>query len=147
MGIIIKSIQVWDLLLEVQLQPEVDDTHKLRLAASGQYSAKSSYGSLLMGATLFEPCERIWESWPPPKCRMFLWLVVHKQCWTTNRLARRGLPHPDKCPPCDQEDESTDVDHLLVSCVFARQFRYLLLRQIGLHSLAPQPIDSRFDSW
>jgi hypothetical protein len=27
-GIIIKYIQVWDLLLEIQLQSEVDDTHK-----------------------------------------------------------------------------------------------------------------------
>jgi hypothetical protein len=48
MGIIIEYIQVWDLLLEVQLQPKVDDTHKWRLAASGQYSAKLSYDSLFM---------------------------------------------------------------------------------------------------
>jgi hypothetical protein len=53
----------------------------------------------------------------------------------TFRLARRGLPHPKKCPLCDQEDET--MDHLLVSCIFARQFWYLLLRQVGLHSLAP----------
>jgi hypothetical protein len=72
MGIIVEYIQGLDLLLEVQLQPEVDDTHKWRLAASGQYSAKSSYDSLFMGATLFEPCDRIWKSWAPTKCRMFL---------------------------------------------------------------------------
>jgi hypothetical protein len=30
------------------------------------------------------------------------------------------------------------MDHLLVTCVFAREFWYLLLRQFGLHSLAPQ---------
>jgi hypothetical protein len=59
MGIIVGYIQVWDLLLEVQLQPEVDDTHKWRLAASGQYSTKLSYESVFMGATLFELCDRI----------------------------------------------------------------------------------------
>jgi hypothetical protein len=145
MGIIIEYIQVWDLLLEVQLQPEVDDTHKWRLVASGQYLAKSSYDNLFMGATLFELCERIWKSWAPPKCHMFLWLVAHKWCWTADRLVRRGLPHPNKCPLCDQEDES--INHLLVPCVFARHFWYLLLRQIGLHSFAPQPTDLSFDSW
>jgi hypothetical protein len=75
MGISVEYIQVWDLLLEVQLQPEVEDIHKWRLAASGQYSAKSNYESLFLGATSFEPCERIWKSWAPPKCRMFLWLA------------------------------------------------------------------------
>jgi hypothetical protein len=60
-------IQVCDLLLEVQLQPEVEDTHKWRLVASGQYSVKSSYESLFLGATLFERCEGIWKSWAPPK--------------------------------------------------------------------------------
>jgi hypothetical protein len=42
----------------------------------------------------------------PPKCRMFLWLVAHTPCWTVDRRARRGLPHLDKCPLCDQEDET-----------------------------------------
>ena len=39
------------------------------------------------------------------------------------------------------------INHLLVSCVFARQFWYLLLRQVGLHSFSPQPSDTSFDSW
>jgi hypothetical protein len=55
MEIIVEYIQVWDLLLEVQLQLEVEDIHKWRLAASGQNSAKSSYESLFLGATSFEP--------------------------------------------------------------------------------------------
>ena len=46
---------------------------------------------------------------------------------------------------CDQEDET--IDHLLVSCVFARQFWYHLLRQVRLHSLAPQPSETTFDNW
>jgi hypothetical protein len=39
------------------------------------------------------------------------------------------------------------IDHLLVSCVLARQFWYHLLRQVGLHLLAPQPTDYVFDDW
>ena len=98
-----------------------------------------------MGSTRFGPYERIWRTWAPPKCRFFLWLVAHNRSWTADRLARRGLPHPEQCPLCDQEDET--INHLLVSCVFARQFWYHFLRQVGLHSLSPQPSDTSFDSW
>jgi hypothetical protein len=49
-----------------------------------------------------------------------MWQVAHKRRWTVDRLARRGMDHPEKCPMCDQEDEI--IDHLLVACVFARQF-------------------------
>jgi hypothetical protein len=65
-----------------------------------------------------KPCERIWKSWASRKCQFFLWLTSHKRCWTIDHLACQGLPHPDKCPLCDQEDEN--IDHLLVSCVFSR---------------------------
>ena len=74
-----------------------------------------------------------------------MWLVAHNKCWTADRLARRGLPHPEQCPLCDQHDET--INHILVSCVFARQFWYFLLRQVRLHVLAPQPSDSSFDGW
>jgi hypothetical protein len=143
--IIVEYIQLWELLLDIQLQPEVEDTHFWRLSANGKYSAKSGYDHLFMGATLFKPCERIWKSWAPPKCRFFLWLAVHKRYWTAHRLARWGLTHPDKCPLYDQEDEN--IDHLLVSCVFSRQVWYYALRQVDLHSLAPQPTDLVFDDW
>ncbi|KAL5674584.1 hypothetical protein ACJX0J_018890 [Zea mays] len=43
-------------------------------------------GSLSVGALadflriwdLFEPFERIWKTWAPPKCRFFLWLWWHQ---------------------------------------------------------------------
>jgi hypothetical protein len=123
----------------------VDDAHKWRLDSGGQYSSKSAYDNLHLGATLFLPCERIWKSWAPPNCKMFMWLVAHKRCWTADRLARCGLALPEKCLLCDQEDET--IDHLLVAWVFARQFWYLVLRQVGLHSLAPEPNDLIFYEW
>jgi hypothetical protein len=58
-AIIAEYIQLWDLLDEVQLQEEVDDTHKWRFDTSGQYSAKSAYDNLFLGATLVQPYERI----------------------------------------------------------------------------------------
>jgi hypothetical protein len=64
---------------------------------------------------------------------------------TADRLAQHGLPHPERCPLCDQAEES--IDHLLVSCVFSRQFWFHMLHQIGLHMLAPQLNEHSFDSW
>jgi hypothetical protein len=60
--LILEYIQLLDLLNVVQLQPEVDDSHIWKLAATGKYSAKSNYESLFLGATLFKPYERVWKS-------------------------------------------------------------------------------------
>jgi hypothetical protein len=50
------------------------------------------------------------------------------------------MNHSEKCPLCEQEAET--LNHLLVSCAFAREFWYYLLRKFGMHSLAPQPTES-----
>jgi hypothetical protein len=81
----------------------------------------------------------------PPKCHFFLWLVAHNKCWTTDRMQKRGMNHPVRCPLCDQEPKS--IDHLLVSCVFSRVFWYRLLRKFGLHSLSPQQVETSFFGW
>jgi hypothetical protein len=39
------------------------------------------------------------------------------------------------------------MNHLLVSCVFARIFWYNLLRKFGLDNLAPQPGLTSFLEW
>ena len=65
------------------------------------------------------------------------------QCWTTDRLARQGLPHPAQCPLYDQEEET--INHLLVSCVFAQQFWFYLLQHFGIQQLCPHPSDYSFD--
>jgi len=89
---------------------------------------------MFIGSTHFRPWERIWKSWAPGKCKFFMWLATHNRCWTVDQLARKGLPHPECCPLCDQMDET--IDHLLVSCVFTRQFWFRLLRSVGLQILA-----------
>jgi len=58
------------------------------------------------------------KTWVPAKCCFFLWLLAHKRCGTSDCLARRGLPHPEKCPLCDQANKS--IGHLLIACVFLK---------------------------
>jgi hypothetical protein len=74
-----------------------------------------------------------------------MWLVAHNKCWTADRLAHCGLPHPEYCPLCDQDEET--IDHLLVHCVFAREFWFNLFRQVGLQILSPQPTELSFHAW
>jgi len=56
-----------------------------------------------IGAIQFKPWEKIWKSWASGKCKFFMWLVAHDKCWMADRLARKGLPHPEHCLLCDQE--------------------------------------------
>ena len=77
---------------------------------------------------------------------LFLYVAVaHNKCWTADRLAKRGLPHPDRCPMCDQESET--INHLLIGCSFAREFWHRFLSQVGLQALSPQLSDSSFYDW
>ena len=139
--VILDFLSLWDLIYDFQLQPDIEDSHIWRFSSSGQYSAKSAYENFFIGSTQFGPYERIWKSWAPPKCRFFMWLVAHDWCWTADRLARRGLPHPEQCLLCDQEEEA--INHLLVSCVFTRQFWFFLSILVSIsfpHSLQIHPL-------
>jgi hypothetical protein len=66
----------------------------------------------------------------------FVWLVAHNRCWTVDRLAGRGLPHPEHCPLYDQ---AKTIDHLLVRCVFAREFWFHFFSRIGLQAFPRNP--------
>lgn len=71
--------------------------------------------------------------------------MVHNRCWTADWLSPRGLPHPESCPLCDQEQET--IQHILVYCVFARQFWFLLLQRVGLAIPSSQTTGTSFDVW
>jgi hypothetical protein len=119
LDVLVEYLGHWDLLADRELNPDLEDSHIWQFSSSGKYSAKSAYEAMFVGAICFQPWERIWKSWAPGKCKFFMWLVAHNKCWTADRLAKRGLPHPEKCPLCDQEEET--INHLILSCVFARQ--------------------------
>jgi hypothetical protein len=128
----------------VILRPGTSDKFFWRFSISRQYSAKSAYDITFCGSTIFRPFERVCKSWAPAKRKFFMWLVLQGRCWTADRL-RRGLPHPTACPLCDQEDKN--INHILVSCVFTRQFWFHLLLWLGLAALCPSPSEDSLDEW
>ena len=74
-----------------------------------------------------------------------MWLAVRNRCWTAYHLQKRGLPHPEHCPLCDQEEET--IQHILISCVSARQFWYAMLQPINLSRLTPIRSVNNFADW
>jgi hypothetical protein len=70
---------------------------------------------------------------------------THKKVCAADRLQKRGMDHPKRCPLCDQDQET--LDHMLIGCVFAREFWFKLLLQVNLQLFAPQSEDSAFLEW
>lgn len=143
--VLIEFFHIWDIVEGLVLQPDVQDRYTWKLSQDGTYSSKSAYGAFFMGTIKFGPWRKIWKTWAPPRCRFFIWLVFHNKVWTADRLAKRGLPHPDACPFCDQAEET--IHHLLVGCVFTRQVWALIFQKLDLLFLAPDPSVTRFSGW
>ena len=140
--VIHEFLRLWDMLAVLNLQPRTADRHIWRLSSNGQHSAKSAYEALCSGGLSTLVLGSVLEIIVTTKCAFFLWLAAHDRCWTANRLEKRNLPH---APLCDHEKET--INHLLVGCVFARQFWSVILQRVGLAVMAPQPTDQLFDTW
>jgi len=141
---LVEYLELWDVLTDVVLQ-DTEDIHHWKFEASGLFSSRSAYRAFFAGSMGFEPWKRLWKSWAPSKCKTFIWVAIRNRCWTVDCLQKRGLPHPDYCPLCDQEEET--VQHLLTTCVFARQFWFSILQSLNLSQLVPRHTDNSFADW
>lgn len=143
--VIMEFLITWDLTQNFQLQPGIPDACRWLPTASGEYSANSAYHRFMAGSVTFEPTERIWNSWAPSRCKLFIWLTPLNRCWTADRLARRGLNHPEKCLLCDQQEET--AQHILISCVFSRSIWWQILNRVQLRHLSPGLNEVVFQEW
>jgi hypothetical protein len=98
---LVEYLELWEILSGFNLH-DTDDIHHWRFEASGIFSTRSAYRNFFVGSISFEPWKRLWKSWAPSKCKTFVWLAIQNRCWTVDRL-KRGPPHPDHCPLCDQD--------------------------------------------
>jgi hypothetical protein len=71
--------------------------------------------------------------------------IIRMAITVFQRLARKGMDGPEQCPLCDQHPET--INHLLTSCVFARQFWAGRLQPVDMLQLVPQPADGVFEDW
>ena len=126
------------------LSPNVQPRDGLLLRHSQNRSSKSAYAAFFVGTIKFGLWKRIWKSWAPPRWKFFIWLVFHNRYWKADCLAKRGLPHLEACPLCDQVEET--IHHILVGYVFTRQIWARIFQFLGLSYLSPEPT-SRFSKW
>jgi hypothetical protein len=117
--VLVDYLRIWELVEGIVLHPEVSDHFSWKLSSSGQYNSKSAYSSMFIGSIKFLPWTRIWKTRAPSNIKFFIWLAIHNRCWTSDRLAKRGIPHQPTCLLCYQDTDS--IAHLFVSCVFARE--------------------------
>ena len=140
--VLTEYLELWDMLVGVTLNDN-EDAHKWKPEASGLFLTRSAYRNFFTGSITIEPWKKVWKSWAPGKCKTFVWLAIQNRCWTADRLQKRGLPHPERCPLRSGGKNST----LLISCVFARQFWYAILQPINLSRLTPTRSVNNFAGW
>jgi hypothetical protein len=70
-GVIADFLTLREALRVVELQQLMEDKHIFRFTNNDNYSTKQLM-RVFTGSTHFEPCEKIWQSWAPPKCKIFL---------------------------------------------------------------------------
>jgi hypothetical protein len=66
----IQQYLLWDTLRGVLLSQDTDK-HVWMHTSSGQFSSKSCYKAFFMGSISFEPWNRLWKTWAPPKMQVF----------------------------------------------------------------------------
>ena len=59
-AVLSEYLDVWDLIQEVVLQPDVEDVHKWRFEVLGQFSTRSAYKALFNGSIYFAAGKLIW---------------------------------------------------------------------------------------
>ena len=87
------------------------------------FSKISLYG-LLQWGYLFRALGAYMEILSSKEMFFFPWLAAHNRCWTSDRIAHRGLPHPKQCPLCDQEYEI--IQHSLTNCLLQTSLVFTL---------------------
>jgi hypothetical protein len=137
-------LQLWRKLEGITLTTE-PDTLIWKWTSNGTYSAQSAYLASFHGAITCAAWKLTWRSWAPPRVRFFQWLANLDRCWTADRLARRGLQHPPRCPLCDQAAET--IHHLMMECPFTRQIWHETIAWLRIPCLPPDGEDTLTDWW
>jgi len=121
------------------IRPDLDesseDTIVWTLESSGQYSSKSAYAIQFAGQVQSSFPSLIWNAWAPPKCKLFLWLLLQNRLWTSARLQLRHLKNNYFCALCERNLETTH--HLFFECPYSRLVWQLVATWSGCPSLQP----------
>jgi len=109
------------------------------------FSTASAYRSFFIGQHPVDGAGLLRKTRAPPKCKFFIWLVIHDRCWTAARRKKHGLQDDDACVLCAQAPET--IDHLLVECSFSRDLWFNFFHRVGWGTLSPNVNDRELIGW
>lgn len=124
-------ITLWSLLQDIHLTSAVDDAIVWNASASGSYSASSAYQLQFAGATAPFLAKKVWNAKVEPKCKLFMWLLLHRKALTADRLAIRGWPHDEVCKLCLTGYVTNE--HLARGCLFTRGVWGIVSSWLNIH--------------
>lgn len=108
------------------------------------YSSASAFRALFAGSVSTLGARELWKVSAPAKVKHFFWLAMQK-CWTAARRHRRGLQQSPVSVLCLTEAE--EIDHILLTCAFSREFWNAALAIISLGQLQILGADSFWTWW
>jgi hypothetical protein len=142
---VVQFLHLWPCIQATSTCADTSDSFRWKFSASGDYSTRDTYLACFEGHTALPAAKQVWLSFAPGRQKFFGWLAIQDRCWTSDRLARRGLPNNGVCPLCERHDE--DINHLLLQCLYARSVWFRVLRPLDLHRLTPRATDTLAEWW
>jgi len=143
--VILDYLLVWDMTRTIQLQPDQPDRVCWKWTPDKIFSTSSAYKSFFIGQQPVEGATLLRKARAPPKCKFFIWLVLHDRCWTAARRKKHGLQDDDSCALCSQAPET--IEHLLLCCSFSRELWFQLFHRIGWSAVSPSSHDQWLVAW
>jgi hypothetical protein len=67
---------LWEMLSNVHLDMDAMDKITWKFTNDGCYSAKSAYKMQFSGLHISPMPSLVWKPWAPPKCKIFVWLIL-----------------------------------------------------------------------
>lgn len=121
------------------------DSPRWRLTESAAFSVGSAYRMFFLANAGFACAKPIWKSKATPRCKFFMWLVVHKRCQTTDNLQSRGWPNDPCCQLCHSKLE--DCTHLFVHCRYTQLVWTRIKQWSGANFTIPSESYTSTEDW
>lgn len=128
----------------INISPTEEDKWSWSWETKGTFTTKSVYKAHYAAKISCDLATAIWGSWAPLRCKFAAWLFIRNRVWTADRLAKRGLPHNEKCSFCNTNEE--DAQHLFMGCAISNIIWSKVLTWANFQTMIP-PISISLQNW